>query len=55
MDSVLNESQIREIHGVVQQGMNAVMDSSVQFFPPFIGSLQASLIISHMITALPNC
>ena len=43
VDHVLTNREAESTKRAVRDGLNAVMEASTQFYPPFIGSLQVSL------------
>ena len=42
VDHVLTDREAESTKRAVRDGLNAVMEASTQFYPPFIGSLQVS-------------
>ena len=43
VDNVLTDRQAESTKKAVRDGLNTVMESSTQFHPPFIGSLQVMM------------
>jgi len=49
VDHVLTDREAESTKRAVRDGLNAVMEASTQFYPPFIGSLQVSLKLSCIV------
>ena len=49
VDHVLTDREAESTKRAVRDGLNAVMEASTQFYPPFIGSLQVSLKLSCVV------
>lgn len=45
VDEVLTESEAEATKKAIKEGLNVIMESSTQFHPPFIGSLQVRMCV----------
>ena len=52
VDHHLNETEAENTKTAMKQGINIVLESSTQFYSPFIGSLQVRLILILIYTLL---
>ena len=51
VDVVLTEEEAEDTKKAIKRGLNVIMDSSVLYYPPFIGSLQ----VCEMATLYQDC
>ena len=48
VDHHLTKEEAETTKKAVREGINTILESSQQFFPPFIGSLQVTYMYIHM-------